>query len=138
MNANTRIWTGRVLTGLLVAFLLFDASCKLLRLPMVVEASEKLGFSESSIFGIGLVLFLTVVIHLIPRTAVLGAVLVTGYLGGAICTHVRSGDGPFSIVFAAACGALIWLGLYLRDDRVRMLVASAVTPRSSPRAHAAR
>ena len=119
---KTRVWAGRVLTGLVATFLLFDAGCKLLLLPVVLEASAKLGFTPASIFGIGLVLFLSVVVHLIPRTALLGAVLLTGYLGGAICTHVRSGDGAFPIAFAATFGVLVWIGLYLRDTRVRGLL----------------
>jgi hypothetical protein len=121
-TSKKAVWAGRIVSGLVVAFLLFDAACKLLLLPMVVEASAKLGFSAATIFGIGLTLFLAVVIHLVPRTAILGAVLLTGYLGGAICTHVHHGDGAFPIVFAATFGVLVWLGLYLRDARVRTLL----------------
>jgi hypothetical protein len=119
---NRRLWAGRIVSALVVAFLLFDAGCKLLLLPFVIEASGKLGFSATSIFAIGLVLFLSVLVHLVPRTAVLGAVLLTGYLGGAVCTHVRNGDGLFPIAFATVFGALVWLGLYLRDERLRAFV----------------
>lgn len=119
---KTRLWAGRVVTGLVATFLLFDAACKLLLLPMVLEASAKLGFTPTSIFCIGLVLFVSTILHLVPRTALLGAVLLTGYLGGAICTHVRSGDGAFPIAFAATFGVLVWVGLYLRDARVSALL----------------
>lgn len=123
--SRKRVWAGRIVTGLLAAFLLFDAGCKLLLLPYVVEASAKLGFSEDSVFAIGLTLFAALLIHLVPRTAILGAVLLTGYLGGAVCTHVRNGDGAFPIVFATLFGVLVWVGLYLRDERVQALIEPA-------------
>lgn len=122
-STSKRVWAGRVLSGLLVLFFLFDAGCKLLRLPMVIEASAKLGFSENAIVAIGTILLVCTIAYAVPRTAVLGAVLLTGYLGGAICTHVRSFEGAFPIVFATVFGILVWLGLGLRDDRVRALIA---------------
>ena len=123
-KANKRIWTGRIISGLVVAFLLFDAICKILRLPMVLEASAKLGFGEGAVVGIGLLLLLCVIAYLVPRTAVLGAVLLTGYFGGAICTHVRNFEGAFPIVFVLIFATLTWLGLGLRDARVSAMVAS--------------
>ncbi len=122
-TTSKRVWVGRVLSGLLVLFFLFDAGCKLLRLKMVLEASAKLGFSENAIVAIGAILLLCTIAYAVPRTAVLGAVLLTGYLGGAICTHVRSFEGAFPIVFASVFGILVWLGLGLRDDRVLALIA---------------
>ena len=117
-------WAGRIMTGLVTAFLLFDASIKLLRLDMVEQGSRELGYPPESMFGIGLVLLACLITYLIPRTAVLGAVLLTGYLGGAIATHVRVGNPLFShVLFPIYVAALIWGGLYLRDARVRGLLA---------------
>ncbi|HLK88759.1 MAG TPA: DoxX family protein [Polyangia bacterium] len=118
-----RIWTGRVLSGLAAAFLLFDAAMKLILLPVVVKATHEIGFPEGSVFGIGLTLFLAVTVYLVPRTALIGAVLLTGYLGGAIATNVRIGAPLFTHVLAPIYVAVfIWGGLYLRDARVRALV----------------
>jgi len=112
---GARLWTGRVLSALVTAFLLFDVSLKLLHPPMVVEGTEKLGFPESSILVTAILLLGSLVLHLVPRTAVLGAVLLTGYLGGAVATHLRVGDPVFShTVFPVYVGVLIWAGLVLR------------------------
>jgi len=112
---RARLWTGRVLSALVTAFLLFDVSLKLLHPPMVVEGTAKLGFPESSILVTAIVLLGSLVLHLVPRTAVLGAVLLTGYLGGAVATHLRVGDPVFShTVFPVYVGVLIWAGLVLR------------------------
>jgi len=97
------------------AFLLFDVSLKLLHPPMVIEGTAKLGFPESSILVTAILLLGSLVLHLVPRTAVLGAVLLTGYLGGAVATHLRVGDPVFShTVFPVYVGVLIWAGLVLR------------------------
>ena len=112
---RARLWTGRVLSALVTAFLLFDVSLKLLHPPMVVEGTAKLGFPESSILVTAILLLGSLVLHLVPRTAVLGAVLLTGYLGGAVATHLRVGDPVFShTVFPVYVGVLIWAGLVLR------------------------
>jgi hypothetical protein len=88
----------------------------------VIEATVKLGYPESVIIGLGAVLLISTILYLIPKTSVLGAILLTGYLGGAVATHVRVQEGWFSIVFAVVFGALLWLGLYLRDERLRALL----------------
>jgi hypothetical protein len=116
------LWTGRVLSGLPVLFLLFDAAMKLVKPEFVVEATVGLGYSESVILPLGLVLLLCTVLYVVPPTSVLGAILLTGYLGGAVATHVHHGDGAFEIVFPVAFGALLWGGLVLRDPRLRALV----------------
>jgi hypothetical protein len=87
-----------------------------------VETTVKLGYSESVILPLGIVLLVCTVLYLIPPTAVLGAILLTGYLGGAVATHVHAGDGPFEILFPVLFGALLWGGLALRDPRLRALV----------------
>ena len=121
--SSARRWVGRVLSGLPVLFLIFDATMKIIRNPFVVEASTKIGFPDGSIQPIGLLLLACVVLYVVPRTAVLGAVLLTGYLGGAIATHVRLGDPFFSHTFFPVYFAvLLWGGLYLRDRRVAAIV----------------
>jgi hypothetical protein len=90
-----------------------------------VEATTKLGYSEGDIVGLGLVLIACVIVYLIPRTAVLGAILLTGYLGGAVATHVRADSGWFPILFPVLLGAIVWGGLYLRDERVRAIIRSS-------------
>jgi hypothetical protein len=122
-TGRARLWTGRVLTSLVTAFLLFDVTLKLLHPPMVVEGTAKLGYPESSILVTGLLLLACLVLHLLPRTAVLGAVLLTGYLGGAVATHLRVGDPVFShTVFPVYVGALIWAGLVLRRPSLAPLL----------------
>ena len=116
---RTLLWTGRVLTGLIVTVLLIDAIAKLLQLAPVVEGTQKLGFAISVIRPLGVVLALSTLLHLIPRLQLLGAVLVTAYLGGATATLVRAGT-PFW--FPVAMGALLWIAYYLRSQRLRSLL----------------
>jgi len=113
------VWTGRIITALVVAFLLLDAVLKLLPIAPVVEASTRLGFAVTAIRPMGAILLVATLLHVAPRTAVLGALLVTAYLGGATATLVRSGD-PFW--FPVAMGVMVWVGLLLRQPRVRALV----------------
>jgi hypothetical protein len=121
--SKAQLWTGRVLSTLVILFLTFDSTIKLLRLPMVEEASAKLGYAGPTVFHLGFVLLTCVILYAIPQTSILGAVLLTGYLGGAVATHTRIGDPLFShILFPTYLGALLWLGLYLRDPRLRTLV----------------
>jgi hypothetical protein len=95
---------------------------KLVKPAPVVEATVRLGYPESVILGLGVVLLLCTALYLIPRTSFLGAILLTGYLGGAVATQVRVGDGLFPIFFPVILGALLWAGLFLRDDRLRVLL----------------
>jgi DoxX-like family len=97
---------------------------------VVVEATTKLGYSESLIIPIGILLIVCTIIYLIPTTSVLGAILLTGYLGGAVATHVRAAEGVFPIVFPIIFGALLWLGLYLTDTRLRALIPLRSSNRS--------
>lgn len=116
-------WAGRVLSGLPVAFLIFDAAIKLVHPAFVTEASAKIGWPDAVITPLGVVLLTCVALYVVPRTAVLGAVLLTGYLGGAVATHLRVGDPLFShTLFPIYFGVMLWGGLYLRDARVRALV----------------
>jgi hypothetical protein len=120
--SKAMLWTGWVMSGLPAAFLLVDGIMKLVKPDFVVEATKKIGFPESAIVGLGVVLVACTVLYVIPNTAILGAILLTGYLGGAVATHVHIGDGPFEITFPVIFGALLWGGLYLRDERLRSLV----------------
>jgi hypothetical protein len=114
-------WTFTALVG---AFLLLDIAIKLLRLPIGDESARELGYPPEIMFGIGLVHLTFLIIYLIPRTAPLGAVLLTGYLGGAVATHVRVDNPLFSHqLFPIYVAVFVWGGLYLRDARVRALVA---------------
>jgi hypothetical protein len=115
---------GWVLSGLMIAFLLMDATMKLLALPNVLEAQAPLGFTGAATArGLGVLLLACTLLYVAPQTAVLGAILLTGYLGGAVATHLRVGDPLFShVLFGVYMGVLLWLGLYLRDARLRALV----------------
>jgi len=103
-------------------FLLVDGAMKLMKPEIVIKATMELGYAESVIVSLGIVLLTCTILYLIPRTAVLGAVLLTGYLGGAVATHVRAGQGLFEILFPVLFGALLWGGLVLRDERLRELL----------------
>lgn len=114
------VWTGRALSTLISLLLGLDATVKLLQIAPVLKASAQLGYSAHAVFGIGVVLAVCVALYAIPRTAVLGALLLTGYLGGAIATHVRAGNPLFThVLFPIYVAAVVWAGLVLRDARLR-------------------
>lgn len=113
-----RRWAGRIVSGLVGAFLVFDGVTKVLRIPPVVEASQQLGLELESIAGIGIVLLACTLLYAVPRSAILGAILLTGYLGGAAAIQVRAGNGAFPVAFAVGFGVLVWAGLALRDPRM--------------------
>ena len=115
-------WTGRVLSISTALFLLMDAAMKLFKVPVAVTATMQLGYPESAILGIGVILLASTVLYLVPRTAILGAVLLTGYLGGAVASKVRIRAGWFDLAFPVLLGALLWGGLWVRDRRVRELL----------------
>lgn len=121
--SRTQVWTGRILSGLAVLFLTFDAGMKLLQLPVAVEGTVQLGYPANTIFPIGVIQVVCLIAYLIPRTSPIGAILWTGYLGGAIATHVRVGSPLFThVLFPIYVAALLWSGLWLRDGRVRGLL----------------
>jgi hypothetical protein len=122
-KTTSRPWVGYIVSGLAILFLLFDSIVKVLKLDMAVEGTVELGYPESTVVGIGLTALICTIIYMIPRTAVLGAVLLSGYLGGAIATHVRIGNPLFShVLFPVYLALLIWGGLYLRDRSLRLLI----------------
>jgi len=123
-KSSKAIWTGRILSGIAVLFLAFDAAMKLFAMAPAVETTGQLGYPASTLLPIGIIQVVCLILYLIPRTAVLGAVLWTGYLGGAIATHVRVGSPLFShILFPIYIAAVLWGGLWLRDRRVAALIA---------------
>lgn len=117
------LWTGRVMSGLVAAFMVFDAFIHLTKPAPVVEAFAKLGFPLRLAVDIGIVELLCVVLYLIPHTSILGAILLTGYLGGAIAIQLPTGNSLFGeVLFPVYIGVLVWGGIYLRDDRLRTLI----------------
>ena len=128
--SKKNLWAGRIVSGLPALFLLLDGGAKLVKPAAVVEATTKLGYPVSLIVPIGIVLIVCTILYLIPATSVLGAILTTGYLGGAVATHVRVNEAIFPMVFPIILGALLWLGLYLNDTRLRALIPLRSSNRS--------
>jgi hypothetical protein len=117
------LWAGRILSGLVVLFLIPDGIIKFIKPAPVVDAFAHLGLPLSISVTLGIILLLSTVLYAIPATSVLGAILLTGYLGGAVATHLRIGDPLFShVLFPTYLGLLLWLGLYLREERLRALI----------------
>ena len=123
--SNANRWAGLVMSGVPALFLLVDGVMKLFKPPVVVDTTVQLGFPEAVILPLGVVLLACTALYLVPRTAVLGAILLTGYLGGAVATHVRVGEGAFPILFPVIIGTLLWGGLVLRDPQVAALLPLA-------------
>ena len=117
--SKKRLRAGRILSALPALFLLLDGVMKLVKPAPGVEATVRLGYPESVILGLGIVLIACTVIYVIPSTSILGAILLTGYLGSATATHVRVGGPLFPILFPVVVSVLVWGGLFLRDDRLR-------------------
>jgi hypothetical protein len=121
---NKQYWIGWAISGIVIAFLLMDSIMKLLALPVVIETSGPLGFPGADMArGLGAVTLICTLLYVAPQTAVLGAILVTAYLGGAVATHLRVGS-PLGthVLFGVYVGVLLWAGLYLRDERIRKLL----------------
>lgn len=117
---------GRILSGIVIVFLLVDTLGKLIRVAPVIEGTLQLGYPESSVVPIGLLLLAGVVLYAIPRTSVLGAIYLTGFLGGAVATHYRVGSPLFThVLFAVYVALFVWGGLALRNPRLRSLLTDA-------------
>jgi len=118
-----QVWVGRIVSGLAVAFLLFDVTGKLARVTPVIEGTVKLGYPESAIVPIGVILLVGVVLYVIPQTSLLGAIYLAGYLGGAVATHFRVGN-PLAThtLFPVYVATFLWAGLALRDPRLLSLL----------------
>jgi hypothetical protein len=132
IQSTVRDWryrTGWVLSGLAILFLVMDSTMKLLALPVVVQAGAALGLGGvATARALGAILMVCTILYAAPRTVVLGAILLTGYLGGAVATHVRVGDPLFShVLFGVYVGVIVWAGVYLRDPTLRMLIPTRKT-----------
>jgi hypothetical protein len=122
-RSKAAFWAGWTLSGLVIAFLLFDSVIKLIKIAPVTQALHDLGYPDSLARGLGVMELVILALYAVPRTAVLGAVLMTGLLGGAVASHLRLGDPLFShILFGVYLGLFAWGGLYLRDPRLRALL----------------
>jgi hypothetical protein len=121
-GSKKTLWIGRVLSALAILFLFLDGVMKLVKPTPVIEATVRLGYPETTIIPIGIVLVLSTIIYAIPRTCVLGAILLTGYLGGAVATHVRASGSLFEMLFPVIMGVFVWGGLYLRYARLRRFI----------------
>jgi hypothetical protein len=120
------MWAGYALSGLVTLFLLMDATMKLLQLPIVAETGLALGWPAETAFPLGVILLICTLLYAWPRTAILGAILLTGYLGGAIASHIRIGNPLFShVLFGVYLALFLWGGLWLRDTRLRALLPYA-------------
>ena len=121
-GGKRKIWTGRGLSGIALLFMLFDSINKVIKNPYVVKASAELGYPEAVIPEIGIILLICLILYAIPRTSIIGAILLTGFLGGAVATNLRIENPLFShTLFPVYMGVLVWGGLYLRSARVRSL-----------------
>ena len=122
--SKRRLRAGEILSGIAVLFLLFDSVIKVMVIAPVVESFSQLGYPVSVARGIGLLQLICLAVYVVPRSSILGAILLTGYLGGAVATHVRVGSPLLThVLFPIYIAVLLWGGLYLRDDRVRGLIA---------------
>ena len=124
-TSKSALWIGRVLSALPALMLLFSGAMKFTTSPQLTEGFEHLGWPIRSAPALGVTEITCTLLYLFPRTAVLGAILLTGYMGGAIATHARIGE-PF--IAQSALGVVLWLGLFLRDHRVRALIPLRSTP----------
>jgi hypothetical protein len=120
--SKTMTWAGRIVSGITVLFMIFDGVTKVMMESHVMAASAKMGYPASAIVGTGITLLICVALYVIPRTSILGAILLTGYLGGAVATHVYVRDPIFDMVFPIIFGVFVWGGLFLRDARLRALI----------------
>lgn len=122
MISKMQLWVGRILSTLAALFFSVDGVMKLLKPPVVVEATLHLGYAESAIVGIGATLLVCTLLYIVPRTSTVGAILLTGYLGGAVASNVRASMPLFNVMFPMIIAGLAWGGLWFRDARVRNLL----------------
>jgi hypothetical protein len=122
-SSNKRVWAGRIVSALPVLFLLFDGTIHIMRIPAVVAGFAQAGFPISTAVPLGIIEIICIILYVIPRTSVLGAILLTGYLGGAVAVNVRQQLPMLGYVLAPVYVAVfLWGGLWLRDDRIRALI----------------
>jgi hypothetical protein len=130
-GSRSMVWIGWIMSGIVVLFLLFDGITKLIMIDLVVDATMRIGFPLEVIRPLGIVCLVCAILYAVPRTSILGAILLTGFLGGAVASKVRLEDPLFSqVLFGVYVGVLAWAGLYLRDGRLRSLIPFRRGPRS--------
>jgi len=122
LSGKGALWTGRIITGIIVLFLLVDALMKVVESKPAMEGSVQLGWPEAAVQPIGIVLLLATILYVIPRTSILGAIVLTGYLGGATSIMVRAMQPGHPYLFPVVFGVLVWAGLFLRDEKIRALI----------------
>ena len=133
--SKTHLWAGRIISALVVLFLIFDGVTKVMKVPAVMEATARIGFPANLIPGIGILLLACTAVYVIPRTSILGAILLTGYLGGAVVTNLRAGSSLFGeTLFPVYFGVFVWAGLYVRDERLHALIPlrAPIAPSKTP------
>jgi hypothetical protein len=121
-TSKAQVTIGRILSGLASAMFLMDGISKLFKPAAVIQGTLQLGYPESQIVGIGILLLVCTAFYIIPRTAVFGAILLTGYLGGAVASQVRIAAVPFNISFPLVIATILWAGIYLREPRLREVI----------------
>ena len=119
MNSKAALWTGRIISGFIILFMLFDGGAKVVRFAPYVEGTVKAGYADSLVVPLGLVGLVCTILYAVPQTSILGAILLTAYYGGATATHVRLGQ-PF--YFPIVFGVLVWIAMFLREPRLRSLI----------------
>lgn len=123
VGSKKMLWTGRIVSWVITALLLLDAGMKVLQVPQVMEGTVKVGYPASSVRPIGIILLICLICYVIPRISVLGAILLTGYLGGAVATNLRISSPLLTYTLVPVyVGLLVWAGLFLRDERLRALI----------------
>jgi hypothetical protein len=123
VESKKMLWAGRIVSWVITALLLLDAVMKVLQVPQVMEGTMKVGYPAGTVRPIGIILLICLICYVIPRTSVLGAILLTGYLGGAVATNVRISTPLFSYTLIPMyVGVLVWGGLFLQDERLRGLI----------------
>ena len=120
--SRSQLWTGRIISLVVVLFLIFDGVTKVIRDPHVIQAMARLEFPERTIVEIGVIVLFCTVLYAIPQTSVLGAILLTGHLGGAVAVQLRVGNPLFETLFPVIFGLLLWAGFFLREPRLRALI----------------
>ncbi|MBN9381016.1 MAG: DoxX family protein [Chitinophagaceae bacterium] len=130
-NKKPKVWSGRVISGLCILFLLVDAIMKIAKAAPSMQGSAQLGWPEGAVQGIGILLLTCTILYIIPRTAVLGAMLLTGYLGGAIAIMVRADAGGHPFFFPLVFGILVWVGLFMHNEKVYTLMLNTLKKEKS-------
>lgn len=124
-TSKAALWTSYILQGIIVLMFLMGAGMNILQTDQAVTGATALGYPKESVLYLGIVLLIGTILFAIPRTAIIGAIILTGWLGGAVATHVVHRDPVFNLVFPVIFGIVLWFSLWLRNERLRALVANS-------------